>query len=189
MNSTHVPEGLSDIHLRLLTAADAPAYQALRNHMLGCAPTAFTSDLAACAALPASHCAARLGTPEDAGFFIGALNAAGRLRGCVGCERARRTKERHRAAVVGMVVMPAAQGQGVGRQLLAACVAQALRMHGVQQPDLTVTAGSTSAAHLYEAAGFRVRGSHPNATVVDAVAFDKLHMQMRLAPCLNESLE
>lgn len=168
------------MHLRLLTPADAPAYKALRDALLLCAPTAFTSDHAASVGLPASHFAPRLGTPESGIFYLGAFGAGGRLLGCVGCERAARTQESHRASVIGMMVVPAAQRQGVGRQLLAACLATAARMDGLQQLDLTVTAGNASAQRLYEAAGFRAWGCHPNAIVVDGVAYGKVHMQLSL---------
>ena len=58
-------------------------------------------------------------------------------------------------------------------------------MHGLQQLDLTVTAGNASAMRLYAAAGFKAWGSHPNAIVVDGVAYDKVHMLLRLPPGLN----
>ena len=168
--------------LRLLTPADAPAYKALRDELLHCTPTAFTSDHAASAVQPASHFAARLGTLESGLFFLGAFGVAGQLLGCVGCARAQRTNERHRATLIGMMVAPAAQGHGIGRQLLAACLAAAARMEGLQQLDLSVTAGNTRAQCMYEAAGFRAWGCHPNAIVVNGVAHDKVHMLLRLAP-------
>ena len=177
----------SGVYIRFLAPADASAYKALRDALLLCAPTAFTSDHAASVVLPASQFTARLGTPEDGVFYLGAFDAAGHLLGCVGCERAQRAKERHRANVIGMMVTPAAQGQGIGRRLLAACLAAAARMEGLQQLDLTVTAGNASAQRLYEEAGFRAWGTHPNAIVVDGVACDKVHMQLRLPPALMES--
>lgn len=185
MSTAHQATPLAGVHLRLLAAADAPAYQFLRDALLHGAPTAFTSDPVASAGLPASHFAPRLGTPESGQFFVGALDAAGQLLGCVGCERRQRTKERHRATVLGMMVLPAAQQRGLGRQLLDACLVAAARMHGLQQLDLTVTAGNASAMRLYAAAGFKAWGSHPNAIVVDGVAYDKVHMLLRLPPGLN----
>ena len=177
------------ICLRLLTPADAPAYKALRDALLLCAPTAFTSDHAASVGLPASQFSARMGTPEGGIFYLGAFSADGQLLGCVGCERAQRVKERHRASVIGMMVTPSAQRQGIGRQLLEACLAAAARMDGLQQLDLTVTAGNASAQRLYEEAGFRAWGSHPNAIVVDGKAFDKVHMLLRLPPAFTGEIE
>ena len=170
MNALQLPHTCpagSGVHIRFLAPADASAYKALRDALLLCAPTAFTSDHAASVILPAGHFAAGLGTPEDGVFYLGAFDAAGQLLGCVGYERAQRTKERHRASVIGMMVLPAAQRQGLGRQLLAACLAAAARMEGLQQLELTVTVGNASAQRLYEEAGFRAWGTHPHATVVD----------------------
>ncbi|MNT56161.1 ribosomal-protein-alanine N-acetyltransferase [compost metagenome] len=75
-----------------------------------------------------------------------------------------------------MMVAPQAQRQGIGQQLVAACVEAASRVPGLTQLVLTVTASNTHVVRLYEQAGFRAWGLLPHAIVVDGVGFDKLHM-------------
>lgn len=168
--------------IRPLTATDAPAYKALRDAMLQHAPTAFTSDHADSVPRPASSYVARFGAPASGQFFLGAFAADGQLLGCVGCDRPAGTKERHRAQLVGLMVAPPAQRQGWGRQLLAACIASAAHVPGLEQLLLTVTADNRHALHLYEAAGFCLWGRQLRAIKVDGVDYDKLHLQLFLHP-------
>ena len=168
--------------IRLLTAADAPAYKALRDDMLRCAPTAFTSDYQESLPRSASSYVARFGAPASGQFFLGVFAADGQLLGCIGCDRPVGTKERHRALVVGLMVAPHAQRQGWGRQLLAACMATAARAPGLEQLLLTVTADNQHALRLYQDAGFRIWGHQPRAIQVDGVHYDKIHLQWLLPP-------
>ena len=168
------------VQIRPLVAADAMAYKALRDEALRTAPDAFTSDFASSVGRPAREYAVRFGPTESGTFFLGAFDAAGRLLGCVGCEREQRVKQRHCASVVGMMVAPAAQRRGIGQQLVAACVQAARHVPGLMQLVLTVTASNTHVVRLYEQAGFRAWGLLPRAILVDNVAYDKLHMLLPL---------
>ncbi|MFN4121174.1 MAG: GNAT family N-acetyltransferase [Acidovorax sp.] len=162
--------------IRPLTASDAAAYKALRDEALRTAPDAFTSDYESSVGRDAREYVERFGTPESGQFFLGAFGAADELVGCLGCERDQRTKQQHLATLVGMMVAPQAQRQGIGRQLLAACVEAAGRVPGLVQLVLTVTASNAHVVRLYEQAGFRAWGLLPHAIVVDGVGYDKLHM-------------
>lgn len=164
------------VQIRSLVAADAAAYKSLRDEALRTAPDAFTSDYESSVGRDASEYVVRFGTVESGQFFLGAFDAAGQLLGCLGCEREQRTKQHHMAVVVGMMVSPNAQRQGIGQQLAAACVEAAGRVPGLTQLVLTVTASNTHVVRLYERAGFRAWGLLPNAIVVDGVGLDKLHM-------------
>ena len=164
------------VQIRPLVATDAIAYKALRDEALRTAPDAFTSDYESSVGRDASEYVARFGSVESGQFFLGAFDAAGQLLGCLGCEREQRVKQRHCAVVVGMMVAPQAQRQGIGQQLVAACVEAASRVPGLTQLVLTVTASNTHVLRLYEQSGFRAWGLLPNAIVVDGVGFDKLHM-------------
>lgn len=175
MNAHTQPEP-GAIHIRPLVATDAAAYKALRDEALRTAPDAFTSDYESSVGRDASEYVARFGLPESGQFFLGAFDATGQLIGCLGCEREERIKQRHLATLVGMMVAPQAQRQGIGRQLVTACVAAARRAPGLTQLVLTVTASNTHVVRLYEQAGFRSWGLLPNAIVVDGVGYDKLHM-------------
>ncbi len=170
------PADAGAVHIRPLVAADAVAYKALRDEALRTAPTAFTSDYESSVGRDASEYVARFGVLESGQFFLGAFDTAGQLLGCLGCEREQRTKQRHCAVVVGMMVSPAAQRQGIGRTLVEACVQAASQVPGLTQLVLTVTASNPHVVRLYEQAGFRAWGLLPNAIVVDGVGYDKLHM-------------
>lgn len=162
--------------IRPLVATDAAAYKTLRDEALRTAPEAFTSDHASSVGRDASEYVGRFGSLESGQFFLGAFDAAGQLVGCLGCEREQRTQQRHIATLVGMMVSPQAQRQGIGQQLLDTCVGAASRVPGLTQLVLSVTASNTHVVRLYEQAGFRAWGLLPNATVVNGVRLDKLHM-------------
>jgi len=164
------------VRITPLTAAHAPAYKALRDEALRCAPEAFTSDYATALLRPAEAYAPRLSLPAADGFFLGAWDAQGALLGSIGCEREQRAQQRHMATVVAMMVAPRAQHRGIGQQLLQACLAQAERIAGLEQLVLTVTAGNDHAVRLYQHAGFRVYGLLRRAIVVAGRGHDKLHM-------------
>lgn len=174
------PMNAGAVQIRPLVAADAVAYKALRDEALRTAPEAFTSDYASSVGRDASEYVARFGALESGQFFLGAFGASGQLLGCVGCEREQRAQQRHCAVVVGMMVSPAAQRQGIGRQLVKACVQAASQVPGLTQLVLTVTASNPHVVRLYEQAGFRAWGLLPNAVMVDGVGFDKLHMVLVL---------
>lgn len=168
------------VHIRPLGVADAAAYKALRDQALRSAPEAFTSDYESSVGRAATEYADRFGPPNSGRFFLGAFNATGQLLGSLGCEREQRAKQRHCATVVGMMVTPQAQRQGIGRQLLAACVAAAQKVPGLTQLVLSVTACNSHVVRLYEQAGFRPWGLLSGAIVVDGVPYDKLHMVLSL---------
>ena len=169
------------VQIRPLVATDAVAYKALRDEALRTAPDAFTSDYESSVGRDASEYVARFGALESGQFFLGAFDTAGQLLGCLGCEREQRTKQRHCAVVVGMMVSPQAQRRGIGQQLVAACIQLARQVPGLTQLVLTVTASNPHVVRLYEQAGFRAWGLLPGAIVVNGVPYDKLHM-LRLLP-------
>jgi RimJ/RimL family protein N-acetyltransferase len=166
--------------IRLLVHADLPAYKALRDEALRTAPEAFTSDYASSVDTPAEHYAARLGTPESGHFVLGAFNAAGDLLGSIALESERRLHKRHCANVVGMMVAPAAQKQGIAAQLVAVCAILAKANGQLEQLVLTVTASNTHVVRLYERAGYVAYGLQPRAIKVAGAYYDKLHMVLHL---------
>ena len=113
--------------IRVLTAADAPAYKTLHDTVLHSAPEAFVSDLASALARPAQAYVPRFGSIASGRFFLGAFcsDAAAPMLGCVGCERALYPQQRHSGELVGLMVAPAAQRQGLGWALLQQCLALA----------------------------------------------------------------
>jgi len=164
-----------------LAPADAAAYQALRLRGLADHPQAFTSSALEEAGRPLQWAQRRLslapGRPHD--FFLGAFQDF-ILLGIVGLQGRYRLQERHNATVVGMYVAPEAAGSGVGRALLEQLLRQVATLDGLEQLDLTVTAGNARAQSLYAACGFAVFGTLPRAIKVGGQYFDKVHMQLRL---------
>ena len=167
------------VTIRRLVPADLAAYKALRDAMLALHPESFSSDPAPERA-PESYLA-RFGVqrPEGGEFTLGAWHV-GTLVGAVSCERDPRTKVRHIGHVIGMMVRDDAQGRGVGRALLDACIAEAHAANGLVMLTLTVTAGNAAAVHLYERAGFVRYGHLPRAILVDGVYHAKDQMTLDL---------
>jgi ribosomal protein S18 acetylase RimI-like enzyme len=156
----------AEVSVRRLAADDAVAYKRLRDEMLDGFPDAFTSDAETERAKPAAAYLTRFATPGDpARFTLGAWSAQ-RLVGAISCERDERLKVRHIGHIVGMMVRPQTQGQGVGRALLNACIAHACTLAEIELLTLSVTSSNASAIALYERAGFTRYGQLPHAIKV-----------------------
>ena len=104
------------------------------------------------------------------------------MLGCVGCERALYPQQRHSGELVGLMVAPAAQRQGLGWALLQQCLALAAQVPGLEQLQLSVQAGNAHAIRLYERAGFTAWGREPRALRVGCAYHDKVHMMRLLHP-------
>lgn len=166
------------MEIRRLTLADAAPYRALRLRGLCEHPEAFTSSWEEDEAQPLSAAEGRLASAQQR--LWGAFED-GALSGIVGLELLRRTKERHKARVVGMYVPAERAGRGVGMALLET-VLDAARDIGLEDLVLTVTEGNAAALQLYRRAGFDVFGVEPRAIRVDGRAHGKVHMHLALAP-------
>jgi len=166
--------------IRALGAADLAEYKRLRDEMLAAHPEAFTSDATTEAQKVPADYLHRLGVDRDDGgqFVLGAWIGS-RLVGAIGCERDDRLKVNHIGHVIGMMVRPTVRSQGVGGQLLAACIGQARRT-GLEMLTLTVTAGNVSAVQLYERHGFVGYGTLRRALKIGSAYHDKLHMALAL---------
>jgi RimJ/RimL family protein N-acetyltransferase len=160
--------------VRRLTPADATLYRSLRLRALREHPDAFTSSWEDDRQQPLEAAAARLAKEAFWGAYQGS-----ELYGIVGLERESRSKNRHKATVVGMYVAPEATGQGLGRALMQALLAHA-RSVGVQSLVLTVTDGNPAATRLYESVGFRSFGIEPDAIRVEGHSYAKNHMHLDL---------
>ena len=89
-------------------------------------------------------------------------------------------RQRH-VASVGMSVAREAQGQGIGRQMLAALVDYADNWAQVLRLELTVFADNERAIGLYRMLGFEVEGRHRADTLRNGRYHDSLTMA-RLHP-------
>lgn len=171
-------------HIRCLVSTDLVAYKALRDEALLRAPEAFTSDYESGKDRPADGYASRLGALDSGHFALGAFaglpGGQAQLLGSIALEREDRIKKRHCAHMVGMMVSPAAQGQGMATQLVAHCIGHAASCAHLEQLLLTVTASNAHVVRLYERAGFVPYGLLPRAIRVGTIYYDKLHMQLDL---------
>jgi RimJ/RimL family protein N-acetyltransferase len=167
---------MADLEIRMLAAADAAAYRALRLRGLREHPEAFTSSYEEDAQQPLQVSELRLSSRRIS--FWGAFRGDA-LCGAVGLEREGRAKVLHRGKVVGMYVAPEAAKQGVGARLLQALLARA-RSEGLQSLVLTVTDSNAGARRLYERCGFRSFGIEPRAIKVGPEYYAKNHMVLDL---------
>lgn len=164
--------------IRVLTTADAAAYRVLRQRGLREHPDAFTSDADEDERKPMAWYEQRL---AGAGLRFWGAFLGDQLVGAVGLERDKRVKTRHKATLIAMYVATEAAGQGIGRQLMEALLAQA-RADGLALIVLTVTEGNGPARRVYERAGFRSFGIEPDAIRVEGRPFAKNHMYLELSP-------
>ena len=173
---------MTPFSLRRLGPEDAVAYQAHRLRGFLEHPDAFTSSFEDEEARPLAWSAARLAVdasrPHD--FFLGAFKNDS-LQGAVGLQGRYRPKERHNATLIGMYVTPELAGQGAALALVQELIRQARELAGLEQIDLTVTAGNERAQRIYEVCGFSVFGVMPRAVKVDDQYYAKVHMVLRLS--------
>lgn len=142
--------------IRRLVQMDAASFRALRLEALLRHPEAFgDSHAEAIARAPADF--ERLIAQPPPAAILGAFDAHESLRGTAGLAVPAQAKQCHKGLVWGVYVVPAARGQGLAQALLAAVV-QAARAAGLEQLQLSVTAGNAAAMAVYAAIGFRAYG-------------------------------
>lgn len=163
-----------------LRAEDAAQYRALMLHGYQQEPDAFTAAAEERAGLPLSWWEQRIGSAQQDRVAFGAF-AEGQLVGAVALEFSSRPKTSHKAQLIGMYVLPAWRGKGLGRQLVELALGHARRRTGVEVVTLTVTEGNQPAIALYQAAGFRSFGLEPMAMQTAGGYQGKLHMWRQLA--------
>ena len=78
---------------------------------------------------------------------------------------------------LGMGVLPAYRGQGIGRRLLQACIAKAWAK-GMTRIELAVRADNRRAIRLYESMGFEHEAVQKHALRFDGVYHDAAQMRL-----------
>jgi ribosomal protein S18 acetylase RimI-like enzyme len=159
------------MEVRLLTADDAPAFQALRLRALQEHPEAFAASVEDAQQEPLAQVACQIRDGPPLQFTLGAF-AAETLVGLTHLARYPGAKLRHKARIGGMYVAPEVRGQGIGAALLDAAIAQAAALGGIEALTLAVTVGNTAARGLYQAAGFVAFGVEPRFIRVDEHYYD-----------------
>jgi len=162
--------------IRILTAADAPAFLALRQRSLRDHPEAYHSAAEEWD-VPVAHAKARIVENLVFGGFSGGV-----LVGIVTLALAARPgrKLRHKVEIWNVYVDPAQRGTGLARRLMQDAIAEA-RRRGLAAIVLSVSAGNQPALRLYESLGFRMFGVERDAVrLPDGRSFDDVLMQLDL---------
>lgn len=161
------------MNIRLLTAADAEDYRALRLEGLQTNPEAFGSSFEEEKDISLESFANRL---EGQGTFtFGAFNQ-GDLLGVATLVQANKVKLKHKASIFAVYVSPKKRGLGIGKQLMVEVINQAKRLVDVEQINLTVVSSNESAKGLYTSLGFHVFGTERNALKIGQQYFDEDYM-------------
>lgn len=164
--------------MRVLTAADAPAYREVRLAALHADPLAFLTTADEFAARPLAGVAERL-APKAGTVNLGAF-LAGELVGLLTLVREDAAILSHRVNIYGVSVAPFARGRGCGDALLRAAVAHARTWAGVTSLHLAVLHTQDRARRLYERHGFRVWGRQPDAVRRDGLVLTEEWMWLDL---------
>ncbi|MEI8326959.1 MAG: GNAT family N-acetyltransferase [Betaproteobacteria bacterium] len=167
----------SEVLIRRLTSADAPAYRALRLRGFREHPQAFTTSVEEESLKPLANAAQRLGDDSSCCFWGAFVDNT--LVGLVGLERENRAKLRHKGLIIGLFVAPEVARRGIARTLLRTLLAQA-RESGLERLALSVTRGNLAAEKLYLDMGFRSWGVEPGAIQLGAQRFDKNHLFLNI---------
>ncbi len=151
---------------RVLSGADAKAFQALRLEALELHPAAFAAMPAEEAGRSLEDVALRL----DAGAVFGAF-VDGRLAGSAGFAQPERAKKGHKGLLWGVYVQAAMRGQGLGRRLVEQVIGHARSR--VAQLHATVSTTNLAARELYRQLGFQIYGLEPRGLKVGDRYFDQ----------------
>jgi len=170
------------VDIRALGIEHIPAFRALRLDALRQHPEAFVPTWEEERAVDPATVASRYRNEwiSDGNFILGAFVHGG-LVGAVGVRRWTRQKQRHRASIWLLYTDASVRGLGIGRALLEAAIDGCRRMPGIEMVHLSVSAESTSARRLYEAAGFRCYGVEPKAIRLEDRSIDVALMALDLA--------
>ena len=104
----------------------------------------------------------------------------GKVVGSSGLHPAGVAQRRRHVMTLGISVLPAAQGRGVGTALMQAMCDYADRWTGTQRLELTVYVDNAAAIALYRKLGFEMEGRHRGYAMrdgqyVDAFAMARVH--------------
>lgn len=176
------------MRISVLQTHHVPAYRQLMLHAYEHAADAFTSTALERANETDDWWARRIADPDGSSVAFGAWQGDA-LVATVALEFSAKPKTRHKALVIGMYVMEACRGRGVGRALLDAAIGQACSRAEVRVLQLTVTEGNVAAITLYRAAGFEPFGTEPMAILTPGGFKAKVHMWRAIEPTTGRGSE
>jgi ribosomal protein S18 acetylase RimI-like enzyme len=150
----------------------------VRLHGLLETPDAFLASYEEEREMTLAEIAEHLGRDPVEAFVLGAF-AGEELCGVLGLARSHFARERHKATVWGMYVMPDHRRAGVARTLLSAAVERAHAI-GLSQLALAVHVDNDPARALYRSVGFVAWGVERDAFRVAGRPIDEEHMVLVL---------
>ena len=135
--------------IRVLDAADADAFRALRLEALRDSPTAFGASHDDEVHFTRGDLVHRVEPTKDS-WLLAAFDDESAMVGCIGWYRDRGAKVSHKSHIWGMYVTPRHRRKGIACALVMDLIARGKSNTGVTQIELFVAAGNSSAACLYE---------------------------------------
>lgn len=124
----------------------------------------------------------RLASADNGGVELSLVaERGGEVVGSAGLHPVGAHVRRRHAALIGIAVRPAAQGQGVGTALMQALCDYADRWAQVLRLELGVYTDNARAIALYRRFGFEIEGTHRAYALRDGVYVDS-HTMARLHP-------
>lgn len=156
------------MEIRRLGAKDAEIYRVIRLESLRLRPEAFGSSYEEEKEAPVEKYRDSLPTVYTFGAFEN-----GSLIGVVTLFPEGKRKMKHRASIFAMYVTESVRGQGVGKRLVEAAIAQARELGGIEQIHLQVVTSNESAIRLYSSLGFEVYGLEKRALRIGDTYYDE----------------
>lgn len=169
---------LRDVEIARLGADDWRELKTIRLEALQRDPAAFSSTYADSVAWPDEHWRQRLANPGSVTLVArteaGPIGMAGAIFGADG--------ETDVAMIFGMYVSAAYRGQGVGRMVLQALIAEVAARPEITTIRLWVTPTQQAARRLYASLGFRVV-ENPDRSMLDG---PEAHEEIAMERAVNE---
>jgi ribosomal protein S18 acetylase RimI-like enzyme len=166
--------------IRRLNQNDLEALWALRLQALGESPESFGSTYEETVARGKESILQRLQYGGENNFYFGAFDNNLTLVGMVGFVRPAGVKERHKADIVSLYVLPTARGQGIARAMMQAVIDYARQQPALEQLHLSVVTTALPARNLYRSLGFQTYGTAPRALKLGDRYFDEAFMLLEL---------
>jgi ribosomal protein S18 acetylase RimI-like enzyme len=166
--------------VRRLMAADAGAYRDIRLEGLARHPDGFGSAWEDEAGQPLAWFEQRI---VNSAVFGGFLNDESELAGVAGLVVPQGAKQRHKGALVGMYVRPAARGTGLALALVQAVLSHARTV--VEEVQLTVAPHNEAAQRLYRSVGFVEYAREPRSLKIDGKYHESVLMTLPFQPVAN----